>query len=291
MIETVLSLNDSAATPLVALTEIGIGLPTYYATVYEKPSNPGMGRQIKGFIVNRYPQVIIAKKIRSPTDLLIANIPRCTTIQYTEALLPHEIAYTRQMLDIIKQVKPRYYVIICHARAGVLLKNEIRRTIKAPYEITIDACHWKPIHYKRIYWTNFAIDRNLPQSSARLQNFLESGHTDREIALTISSTYHKGISAERYYHYGQRQIVFEDDKQDISVQIDKIKYGLRPGNRFQTNQKIRKLYPSEIEKLMALPTGYLNTGSLTSAYKIAAACNHVDVLKHIFKSILLKKIV
>jgi hypothetical protein len=280
----VISLNDSCGLPLACLADLNVAVENYTATVFKCKGND-IGTKQESYIQTHCPQIKISNKIRSPTDLLIANIPKCTSQSYDPGLLPYAIEYTRNILKAIKLSKPKYYIVICHIRAGHRQKNEIRNGLpKGFIETQIDGSHWTPIRDTRIYFTNFKLDRKPRKNRKKLQSYIDSGKVDRAIGLSCTTAYHKGATLDRYYKYGHRQIVFEQDEFTNEEIQDRINKGSNTLN-FKSKQRIRKLTPDELIKLYQLPDNFFEGETTLTAYRLMSVINHVGVLQYVIQSI------
>lgn len=280
----IVSLNDSCGLPFACLEELQVAIENYTATVFKSKGND-IGIKQESFIQTHYPQIVISNKIRSPTDLLIANIPKCTSKTYDPGMLPHAIEYTRNIMQAIKLSKPKYYIVICHIRASNRQKNEIRKLLPRGYiETIIDGSHWTPISDKRVYWTNFKLNKKPRKNRKNLQSYIESGKVDRDIALSCTTAYHKGATLDRYYKYHHRQIVFEKDDFTPKEIQSRINHGSGTLN-FKTKQRIRKLNPSELIKLYQLPENYFDDETTLNVYRLMSVINHYGILKYVIQSI------
>lgn len=287
----VLSLNDPIGIPYLVLSELGIKDIDYTATIYKsRVKENDIGEVQERFIRDKFPQIKISNKVKPSVDLLIANIPTCTSRPYDKSLVPFAVVYTRDMLKAIRNIKPKYYIVIGRLRLANAHKREITSRLPSGYkETVIDSCIYTPIHDQRYYWTNFKF-KMPPGNPGKLQDYIEDGYVDREIGLSITTTYHRGISLDRYRKYNQRQIVFTNDKYTTQEILTKLDHNAIPLNYINTT-KIRKLTPTEIAKLYNLPTNFFDGYKPFTVYKLTSALIHPQVLKNLLKSLPLKKFI
>ncbi len=94
---------------------------------------------------------------------------------------------------------------------------------------------------KRLYWVSAKIEQPQDQEIF-LENIIESGSVDRKKSYGLDASYFKGTSPDIYFNRKRRQAVFEGDL-------------------------LRKLTPTECEKLQGFPDNYTAGISNTQRYK------------------------
>jgi len=288
----VLSINDPCGIPLLALADVGITPEAYTATAYKSrvPGND-IGELQEKFIRENFPQIILENRIRYPPDLFIGTVPKPSSSTAQIGIMPFAIQYTIDMLNAIARTKPKYFLVICPTRISKQHSNIIQRMLpRKTYRTVLSASALTPIHDRRTYYSNFKIDHIGDINKMVLQDIIESGYVDRDISLSLTTTYHRGISLDRYLKYRQRQIVYEQDPMTTDEVVEKMKYNSNPLN-YQNGQRIRKLNPREIQKLYELPENFFANVTSFNAYKLTSTIVHRGILRHIFSCLPSKKII
>ena len=156
---------------------------------------------------------------------------------------------------------------------------------------------------KRLYWTNIPNIQQPKDLNIYLKDIIESGDIDRLKSYCIGANYYKGTNLEK----AKRQIVFCNNDSEIinikkgtsgkswmyeqqtysysSPKTRTLKAGGGSGNipKIATDYKIRKLTPTECERLQTFPDDYTNGISNTQRYKCLGNSFTVKVIEYILK--------
>ena len=129
---------------------------------------------------------------------------------------------------------------------------------------------------RRLYWTNIPNVTVPEKNDSTLSSVLESGQVDKEKAYCIDANYGKGSNLNTYFNKSRRQIVFNGNK----------KVGEHKGQTYV----YRLLTPIECERLHGVPENYTNHVSRTNRYHMLGNGWSVQVIKHIFKNIIMYEV-
>lgn len=157
---------------------------------------------------------------KSDVDLLIGGSP-CQDLSISKR--------NRQNLDgkrsnlffdyvrILKQVKPRFFILENVASMSNDAKNEITKNLFEVEPILINSSLLTAQHRKRLYWCGSLqedgsykkIEISQPEDKGiLLKDILEDGDTEKLKSYCITATYSRACPKD-YFEHGQRQLVFK----------------------------------------------------------------------------------
>lgn len=264
----ILSVFDGMSCGQIALNRAGISYAAYFASEVDKYAIRITQKNYPQTLQLGDVQLISAKNLPK-IDLLIGGSP-CqgfSVAGYRQGFDDPRSRLFWHYVRLLKETQPRWF----------LLEN-VRMT-KQNLDIISAALHCEPVEIdsalvsaqmrKRLYWTNIPLTP-IEDRGIMLQDILESGYTDRQKSYAIDANYYRGGSLKNYLEKKRRQIVFTQSERRL----------------YDLYDTIRKLTPTECEKLQTVPVGYTEGVSNTQRYKMLGNGWTVDVIVHIFKGLL-----
>ena len=284
----VLSLFDGMSCGRIALERAGIPVDKYYASELDKYA-------IKVTQAN-WPETIQLGDVTkwrdwdidwSSIDLLIGGSP-CQGFSFAGKQLAFDDPRSKLFfvyVDILNHIKSVNHGVK-FLLENVKMKKEYLDVISdylgvAP--VFINSSLVSAQNRQRYYWANWEFgqpeDKNILMSDV-----VESGfYSTRDKSYCLDANYGKGTNFRRYFFCGSRQLVLED--------------GYHPGKITKENanevmhkdgNKWRKLNINECELLQNVPVNYVSDCGIpkTEKYKVLGNGWTVDVIAHIFKSML-----
>lgn len=165
----------------------------------------------------------------------------------------------------------------------------------------------------RAYWCNWKVEQ--PEDRGiYLKDIIEEGVVDRDKSYCIDANYYKGGSLKNYLEKSRRQIVLSQSENRLYVVAERGRRLTQEGKRDDKNGTIvrgyepstdgksfclttvlkdnylaegiviRKLTPTECEKLQTLPCGYTEGVSATQRYRMVGNGWTVSVIEHILRA-------
>jgi len=162
---------------------------------------------------------------KSDVDLLIGGSP-CQDLSISKR--------NRQNLDgkhsnlffdyvrILKQIKPKFFILENVASMSNDAKNEITKNLFGVEPILINSSLLTAQHRKRLYWCGALqedgsykkIEISQPEDKGiLLKDILENGDTEKLKSYCITATYSRACPRD-YFEHGQRQLVFKKPVKD-----------------------------------------------------------------------------
>ena len=291
--ESILSLFDGMSCGQIAINRIGIKYDNYFASEIDK------------YAINitqkNYPNTIQlgdVTKIKSNNlpniDLLIGGSP-CQSFSNANGDgngFEGKSGLFWEYLRLLKEIQPKYFLF----ENVIMKKKEWEDIISNALGVTpilIDSKLVSAQRRPRLYWTNIPnvkqpddkgilfkdiLDSNSSkyELSDTLKNRFKQTHIDDGTKLVIGTTVIDGKIGQRDRVYGINNkiptLTATDYKQPKQVLVDGI---------------LRKVTPLEFERLQTLPDNYTQGISDTQRYKMIGNGWTVDVISHIFKSLIL----
>jgi site-specific DNA-cytosine methylase len=291
----ILSLFDGISCGRVALERAGIKIDKYYASEIDK-----YAIQISQ---KNYPDIIqvgditkLKGKDFKDIDMVIGGSP-CQSFSNAGSRkgFNGKSGLFYEYVRILKEIKPKYFLL-----ENVKMKQEWQDIISEelgvkPIEINSSLVSGQS--RKRLYWTNIPNIEQPEDKNIFLKDILQN-EVDEKYYLTESQI--KNIN--RNFGSKGKTINLEDSL------IEKITYPSRINQKFENiksptlvaamgtgggnvpviikNNRIRKFTEIECERLQTLPDNYTQGVSSTQRYKSIGNSWTVDVIAHIFKSLL-----
>lgn len=286
----VLSLFDGMSCGQIALNRAGISYDKYYASEIDKNA-------IK-VTQHNYPNTI---QIGSVTDIKGTDLPKidlliggspCQGFSFAGKGLNFDDPRSKLFFEFVRlknETQPKYWLL-----ENVKMKSEHQNVIS-------DILGVKPIlinselvsaqSRERLYWTNIPIAELPTDKGILLKDIIENGFIDRNKSYCIDANYWKGGNFTQYYTKARRQLVFKDKAQTILSTIYKenaksMMQRKKLGLVVSDGEYARKLTPKECERLQTVPDNYTDCVSDTQRYKMLGNGWTVDVIAHIFESLL-----
>lgn len=290
----VLSLFDGISCARVALERAGFDIEKYYASEIDK-----YAIQIAQ---KNYPDTIQVGSITElkgedfkDIDLLIGGSP-CQDLSIAkkdrQGLKGARSGLFFEYVRILKEVKPKYFILENVNSMPKEAKEQISE-IMGVEPIMINASLVSAQNRKRLFWTNIP---NVTQPKDRgifLRDILEKNVNDKfhvkDKSYCIPSTYYKEnvkslVQRKKIGLYcissTQKHATISEDKSTPLVSAMGMGGGHVPMIGGQ-DAVIRKLTPTECERLQSLPDNYTDGVSNTQRYKALGNAFNVEVVKHI----------
>lgn len=312
----VLSLFDGMSCGRIALDRAGIDVKKYYASELDKYA-------IKVTQAN-YPDTVQLGDVTkwkdwdvdwASIDLLIGGSP-CQGFSFAGKQLAFDDPRSKlffvyvDILNHIRSVNPDVKFML----ENVKMKRESLDIISEHLGVEpvfINSALVSGQNRQRYYWANWDFGQPKDKNIA-LADIIESGVVDRDKSWCIDANYFKGGNLKSYFEKHRRQIVMyqpcrvsergrrlnvtgtrRDDKLGEIVRGYECATDgksaclstVQKDNYLAEDFKIRKLTPTECERLQTVPDNYTAGVSNTQRYKMLGNGWTVDVIAHIFKSI------
>lgn len=313
----VLSLFDGMSCGHIALERAGIEVGTYYASEIDKHAI--------AVTQKNYPQTVQLGTVTGwrewgidwgSIDLVTGGFP-CQAWSMAGQMQGDKDprgALFWTMLDIIGTVlkhNPNAKFLM----ENVKMKSEFEQYIThhteqalgKVYKHLINSSLVSAQNRQRYYWTNIEGVTMPEDRGIVLADILEDGSTDREKSHCIDANYFKGGNLRSYFEKHRRQLVFSADGlchvADAELNgHDLVRRVYHPAGKSPTlntcnggNREVkvlwhkpewRKLTPLECERLQTVPDNYTAGVSNTQRYRMLGNGWTVDVIAHIYKSML-----
>ena len=308
----VLSLFDGMSCGQIALNRIGIKYDNYFASEIDKYSI--------SVTKNNYPNTIhlgdilnINTKDLPKIDLLIGGSP-CQTLSVAgngsgfEGKSGLFFEYVR-ILNKIKSENPSVYFLL----ENVKMKKEWQDIISielgvSPIEINSNLVSGQ--NRRRLYWTNIPnitqpIDKNIYLKDILEENvnpkffysekaisYLDRNkinkrfamYSDNEKSICLTANFHKSLPYNVYVDREKSNCLTQNYGNMACVNYNK-----GQGQIIFHNNTIRRLTPTECEKLQTVPIDYTASASDTQRYRMLGNGWTIDVIAHIFSFLKIKK--
>lgn len=299
----VLSLFDGMSCGRIALDRAGIKVDKYYASEIDKYAT-------KVSEAN-YPDIIRLGDATnwqdwdidwSSIDLVTGGFP-CQAWSIAGKQLGDKDERGKlfwTMLDVMKKVRehnPNAHFLI----ENVKMKKEFEEYITHHTEQALGSVHKILINSalvsaqkrNRYYWTSFECS-NPEDKGIVLTDIIECGAVDRLKSYCIDANYWKGGNIKSYFQSARRQLIFFVGRGNNPTGFRALdgKVPTLSANSWECNNFIasikgyRKLTPIECERLQTVPDNYTAHVSNTQRYKMLGNGWTVDVIVHLFKSMI-----
>lgn len=310
----VLSLFDGISCARVALERAGFEVESYYASEVDKyaiqiaqknyPDTIQLGDVKNVDATCEYEDIILGN-----IDLLIGGSP-CQDLSIAKkgrkGLNGERSGLFWEYVRILKEVKPKYFILENVASMPKEAKAIITEALGVE-PIMINASLVSAQNRKRLFWTNIPNVNQPEDKGILLKDVLENdGGTDRLKSYCIDANYHKGSSYENYKKKGKSTtlsalgggrgaktglyaVALRNRGQGKNPEIGGDKANamttVQTDSMVMKDMQIRKLTPTECERLQGLPDNYTQGVSNTQRYKCLGNAFNVDVVAHILSFI------
>lgn len=304
--KTVLSTFDGMSCVQIALRQLGIPIKQYLASEIDKYPIQITQKNYPDTIQLGDVTKVFAKDL-PPIDILVGGSP-CQGFSFAGDQLAFDdprSALFFEFVRLIKECKPKYFLL-----ENVRMKKEFLDVITEQLgvePIFINSALVSAQNRQRYYWTNIPNVQQPEDRGLVLKDILEDSDwfTDRDKSHCLDANYFKGGNLKSYFEKHRRQLVFNKPIQVGTADIkgfDIIKRVYSPEGKSPTlttmqgghrqpkvaedETRWRKLTPLECERLQTVPDNYTEGVSNTQRYKMLGNGMTVEVIKHIFRSIL-----
>lgn len=304
--KTVLSTFDGMSCVRIALEQLGIPIKQYLASEIDKYPIQITQKNYPDTIQLGDVTKVFAKDL-PPIDILVGGSP-CQGFSFAGDQLAFDdprSALFFEFVRLIKECKPKYFLL-----ENVRMKKEFLDVITEQLgvePIFINSALVSAQNRQRYYWTNIPNVQQPEDRGLVLKDILEDSDwfTDRDKSHCLDANYFKGGNLKSYFEKHRRQLVFNKPIQVGTADIkgfDIIKRVYSPEGKSPTlttmqgghrqpkvaedETRWRKLTPLECERLQTVPDNYTEGVSNTQRYKMLGNGMTVEVIKHIFRSIL-----
>jgi DNA-cytosine methyltransferase len=304
--KTVLSTFDGMSCVRIALEQLGIPIKQYFASEIDKYPIQITQKNYPDTIQLGDVTKVFAKDL-PPIDILVGGSP-CQGFSFAGDQLAFDdprSALFFEFVRLLKECKPKYFLL-----ENVRMKKEFLDVITEQLgvePIFINSSLVSAQNRQRYYWTNIPNVQQPEDRGLVLKDILEDSDwfTDRDKSHCLDANYFKGGNLKSYFEKHRRQLVFNKPIQVGTADIkgfDIIKRVYSPEGKSPTlttmqgghrqpkvaedETRWRKLTPLECERLQTVPDNYTEGVSNTQRYKMLGNGMTVEVIKHIFRSIL-----
>lgn len=314
----VLSLFDGMSCGQIALERVGIKVDNYFASEIDKYAIQVTQSHYPNTI--QLGSVLEWKDWKLPKiDLLIGGSP-CQGFSNAGHGLNFDDPRSKLFFtycDILavqygKNQKLKY--LLENVKMRKVWQDIITDRIKVE-PIMIDSALVSAQSRKRLYWANFPITQP-EDKGVILADIIEYGEVNREKSYTIDANYYKGGNPRSYFQDGRRQLVFDHQSQKramvkvkgAAIRNQVTKRGVEEQLNIRKDEKsnyvvptypnklngvvmgddmhYRKLTPIECERLQTVEDNWTAMVSSTQRYKMLGNGWTIDVVAHIFRSLL-----
>lgn len=285
----VLSLFDGMSCGQIALDKLGIKVDNYFASEIDK-----YAIQVAKHNYPNTKHIGDVTKVKSADlpniDLLIGGSP-CQGFSFAGKQLNFDDPRSKlffEFVRLLEETKPKYFLL-----ENVKMKKEYQEVISKYMgcePIIINSALVSAQNRVRLFWTNIPDIEQPKDKGILLKDVIEYGIVDREKSYCIDANYFKGGNLTQYYTKARRQLVFKDKAQTILSTIYKenaksMMKRKKLGLVVSDGDYVRKLTPTECERLQTVPDNYTDCVSNTQRYRMLGNGWTVDVITHIFKNI------
>lgn len=302
---SVLSLFDGMSCGQIALNRVGIKYDNYFASEIDKHA-------IKVTQAN-YPNTIQlgdVTKVKGSDlpkiDLLIGGSP-CQGFSFAGAGLNFEDERSKLFFEFVRlknELNPKYFLL-----ENVKMKQEFQDIISEQLgvkPILINSSLVSAQNRERLYWTNIPITELPTDKGILLKDIIKDGQVLKDKSQTILATLYKEnaksmikrnkqgllILKNIYPKKGQNGNVYsifgkcKTLSAGVGIKGNGIGSSNAPKIESINSDGWRKLSPIECERLQTVPDNYTDCVSDTQRYKMLGNGWTVDVIAHIFGSLL-----
>lgn len=303
-IKNVLSLFDGCSCGQMALERAGIEVENYYSSEIDKYA-------IK-ITQKNYPKTIQLGDIQhwkywnidfSNIDLILAGFP-CQSWSVSGKQKGDNDprgALVHTLIELWNEVK-RFNPNVKFLFENVKMKKSFIEYIDKLFgvkSIMIDSSLVSAQRRHRLYWTNIPNVTQPEDKGILLKDIIEHGKVDRDKSYCLDANYFNGVKLDYYLTKCRRQIVFNYSSSgrgngkveyryyeaDKSHTLTATGYSKRSFTGVYSDEGIRKLTPTECERLQTVDLGYTEGVSNSQRYKMLGNGWTVDVIAHIIKGL------
>lgn len=317
----VLSLFDGISCARVALKKKRVEVECYFASENDptaiEVAQRNWSDQIQiGPVEGVTKKTIEGYSVLCDIDLLIGGSP-CQDLSVAKkgrkGLQGDKSKLFFEYVRVLNQVKPKWFILENVASMSKESKNEISRHLGVE-PIMIDAALVSAQSRKRLFWTNIPI-KKLPQDRklflkdimekrvdpkyfldeetlGRIINDRGNLKTPDQKAMCLSASMNKGprsngmtcIRIGKIGKGGQGDRVYSSNGKSVTLSANGGGRGAKTG-LYKVRTGVRKLTPTECERLQCLPDGYTKGYSDNRRYQMLGNAFNTEVIAHIIGQI------
>ena len=270
----VLSLFDGLSCGQIALNRVGIKYDKYFASEIDKYAIQVTQHNYPDTI--QIGDVLNVKGSDLPKiDLLFGGSP-CQSFSNMgdKTGFDGKSRLFWEYVRILNEVKPKYFLL-----ENVVMKNEWKNIITKTMgvePIKICSSLVSSQRRNRLYWTNIPNIQQPKDLNLKFNDIIENN---------VESKYFLTERAIERVREKQGDWLMEEKSKCLFATYYKNNSNSREGQIVEQDGKLRRLTPTECEKLQTIPIGYTDCVSDTQRYKMLGNGWTVDVIAHIFKKI------
>ena len=270
----VLSLFDGLSCGQIALNRVGIKYDKYFASEIDKYAIQVTQHNYPDTI--QIGDVLNVKGSDLPKiDLLFGGSP-CQSFSNMgdKTGFDGKSRLFWEYVRILNEVKPKYFLL-----ENVVMKNEWKNIITKTMgvePIKICSSLVSSQRRNRLYWTNIPNIQQPKDLNLKFNDIIENN---------VESKYFLTERAIERVREKQGDWLMEEKSKCLFATYYKNNSNSREGQIVEQDGKLRRLTPTECEKLQTIPIGYTDCVSDTQRYKMLGNGWTVDVIAHIFKNI------
>ena len=289
----VLSLFDGMSCGQIALERIGIKVDTYYASEINKESINITQKNYPNTVQLGDVTKLDSSKLKSlgKINLLFGGSP-CTNLsrtvinnyEHNQGLDGEHSKLFYEFVRILYEIEPEYFLLENVESMSDQDRDIISENLKVE-PIMIDSALVSAQDRKRYYWTNIPNIKQPEDKNLYIEDILETEVDEKHF---YSQTFD--------FHGNDKKVIatLHINGHDILRRVYNPKFkcatltACRGGykqKKVLLNGRVRKLTPTEYERLQTVPEGYTEGVADSHRYNMMGDGWTIDVISHIFKSI------
>ena len=279
----VLSLFDGISCGQIALSKLGIKVDNYFASEIETAS-------IKVTQTN-FPNTIqigdvckVDASTLPPIQLLIGGSP-CQSFSQSvnnNKGFDGKSKLFFEFLRLLNEIKPKYFLL-----ENVEMKKEWEDVITEKVgvqPIHINSSHFSAQSRPRVYWTNIPLTDTLPINDSVLGDVLETNVNSKYFYKESFDIINQG-SVEAILNINGHDILKRVNSKNAKCHCLTAVCGGNQQKKVIDGNKVRKLTPTEYERLQGVPDNYTSMVSDSARYKALGNGWEVNTIIWILKNI------
>lgn len=191
-------------------------------------------------------------------------------------------------IELLRKISPRYFILENVASMKSSFKDTITYMVKNNFDgrvfcSKLDSQYFSAQVRKRLFWTNFKINKVENKNKTCVQDILESGTALKNKAVTLTRK-ESGLCENMMAFYTRRNIIFKEKTSLSKIDIFRISASIKIHK--EAEKIFRNFSPIERERLQTFPDNWTSVGlSNNIRLKLLGNTVTVDVISHILNSI------
>ena len=192
-------------------------------------------------------------------------------------------------VELLRKIRPRYFILENVASMENSIKKKINYMVRKSYSkktfcTLLDSKFFSAQVRKRLFWTNFKVNKVIDRKNVLLQDILVSGTALGDKARTLLRDDGRNLHETWPRFYNSANAVFKG-KTSIS-KVDLYRKLSLMKTRKESSKTFRLLFPIEYERLQTFPDNWTDVNLSTKARcSLLGNSVTVDVISHILTSI------